>query len=101
MIKPTSKNPISETPKENLKEAMNEGAYDLKALEIVPSGVHTKADLDDMVAALKAGKAYVFDGKATRNTSYNIRKRLRDEYKLKGVKFGHVKATGQSVIYLS
>lgn len=91
---------ISEEQKDEIKDIV-EGTYDKAKLNIDSPHVHSKADLDAMVKALNEGKAYVFGRKATRNTVYNIRKRLRDEYNLKNVLFGYVKETKQSVIYLS
>lgn len=91
---------LSDEQKAEIKDIV-EGAYDIKTLQINVSGVHSKKDLDAIVKVLKEGKAYVFAGKTSRNTSYNIRKRLSAEYKLDNVKFGWIKPSGQSVIYLA
>jgi hypothetical protein len=78
---------------------LNEGAYDKSALTITPSGVHGKKSLDAMAKAIKDGKVWVLDGKASRNTNYNLRERLEKEYGLKNLTFGYNGDTEQTLIY--
>lgn len=70
---------LSKEAKENihleLKE-VKEGAYDLKDIEIVPSGVHTQTDYQQIVDVIRGGKAWVLEYRASRNTIYNVRKAL-------------------------
>lgn len=75
----SKKNPLSDEAKANLKATLKElpkGAMPLTDIVIVPSGVHTQTDYQQIVDVIRGGKAWIMEYRASRNTIYNVRKAL-------------------------
>lgn len=100
----STKNPISPEVKEAIKEdlkTLKEGGYDKTVIEILPSGVRTATDYQEIVDVIRGGKAYVLEVNVTRNVIYHMRKKLSKEYGIENLRFGTVKGTKNTALYLS
>lgn len=84
---------LSEEQKEEIKEivGMNQGAYDV--VEIIPQTTQSEQTFNEIVKALKNGKYYVMRLGFSRNSVYNLIKKLRENAQIEAC-FGETK-TGE------
>lgn len=77
--KKISKQPLSAEAKEAVKAAIKElpkGAMAMNDIVILPSGVHTVTDYEQIADVIRDGNAWIMEYRASRNTIYNVRKAL-------------------------
>lgn len=80
------KAPLSQEAKDSIKEAVKEpeplaqGFYDRGKLEFVPKFIFSDAQIKEIADGLNMGRDYVFAKGVSRNTQYNVRKKLKEQY---------------------
>lgn len=84
MVNP--KTPLSETAKENLKDDLKTlpeikaGFYAKKDFEYTPKNIFDDANIADIASNMQKGLIYVFARNVSRNTQYNVRKKLKEQF---------------------
>ena len=84
MVNP--KAPLSKEAKESIIDDLKEtpeikaGLYKKEDFEYVPKNIFDDAQMMEIAEGLKSGLIYVFARGVSRNTQYNVRKKLKEQY---------------------
>jgi hypothetical protein len=73
----------SETPKSETVVGLPQGTYD--TVEILPETTKSEQTMNEIVAALEAGKYFVMREGYTRNSVYILLKKLREKHGIEAV----------------
>lgn len=93
------KAPLSKEAKEAIHDDLKDvpeipqGFVDKKAFDFVPKNIFSDAQVKEIAEGLQKGMVYVFARNVSRNTQYNVRKKLHTDYPT--LKFDVVIARGK------